>query len=184
MPKDVAQPQDKYVLRLPDGMRDRIKAAAELNGRSMNAEIVARLTEYPELVSAQGLASLLEHENKLLQERIAELETLNDIARKVIDDAAERTNVDENKVEFAEYLESFDRHLKNLKDEDNKLIEDQQKLIEQQSQAIEKMSENLRFSSGVLQSFTRAFLDAGEGDHDRLEEIIATFAKVSNEDDK
>lgn len=31
------------MLRLPDGMRDRIKAAAEANSRSMNAEIVARL---------------------------------------------------------------------------------------------------------------------------------------------
>ncbi len=34
---------DKVIVRLPDGMRDRIKAAAEANNRSMNAEIVARL---------------------------------------------------------------------------------------------------------------------------------------------
>ncbi len=37
------QPQDKYVLRLPDGMRDRLKVAAAEKNRSMNAEIVARL---------------------------------------------------------------------------------------------------------------------------------------------
>lgn len=43
-----AQPQDKYVVRLPDGMRERIKQAAEANNRSMNAEIVATLEEaYP-----------------------------------------------------------------------------------------------------------------------------------------
>jgi hypothetical protein len=43
-----SQVQDKFVLRLPDGMRDRIKAAAEANNRSMNAEIVAALEErYP-----------------------------------------------------------------------------------------------------------------------------------------
>lgn len=36
---------DKFMLRLPDGMRDRIKAAAETNNRSMNAEIVAVLTD-------------------------------------------------------------------------------------------------------------------------------------------
>lgn len=43
-----SQQQDKFVLRLPDGMRDRIKAAAEANNRSMNAEIVATLEEkYP-----------------------------------------------------------------------------------------------------------------------------------------
>ncbi|WOS62157.1 Arc family DNA-binding protein [Sinorhizobium fredii] len=35
--------QDQFVLRLPDGMRDTIKEAADHNGRSMNAEIVARL---------------------------------------------------------------------------------------------------------------------------------------------
>jgi phage terminase Nu1 subunit (DNA packaging protein) len=35
--------QDKFMLRLPDGMRDRLKAEAEKNSRSMNAEIVARL---------------------------------------------------------------------------------------------------------------------------------------------
>lgn len=48
MGKQPIQPQDKYVVRLPDGMRDRIKAAAEANNRSMNAEIVATLEEkYP-----------------------------------------------------------------------------------------------------------------------------------------
>ncbi|AYF00464.1 Arc family DNA-binding protein [Paracoccus yeei] len=40
--------QDQFMLRLPDGMRDRIKVAAERNNRSMNAEIVASLEEkYP-----------------------------------------------------------------------------------------------------------------------------------------
>ena len=42
--------QDKFMLRLPDGMRERIKAASEANNRSMNAEIVAVLEEkYPAL---------------------------------------------------------------------------------------------------------------------------------------
>ncbi|MBM1309067.1 Arc family DNA-binding protein [Sulfitobacter mediterraneus] len=35
-----SQQQDKFVLRLPDGMRDRIKSVADKNGRSMNAEII------------------------------------------------------------------------------------------------------------------------------------------------
>lgn len=39
---------DKFMLRLPDGMRDRIKLAADKNGRSMNAEIVVTLEKaYP-----------------------------------------------------------------------------------------------------------------------------------------
>ncbi|RWI85957.1 MAG: Arc family DNA-binding protein [Mesorhizobium sp.] len=35
--------QDQFMLRLPDGMRQRLKEAAESNQRSMNAEIIARL---------------------------------------------------------------------------------------------------------------------------------------------
>ena len=35
---------DKFLLRLPDGMRDMLKAAAEANNRSINAEIVTRLS--------------------------------------------------------------------------------------------------------------------------------------------
>ncbi|KZX95748.1 MULTISPECIES: Arc family DNA-binding protein [unclassified Sulfitobacter] len=35
--------QEQFIVRFPDGMRDQIKAAAEENGRSMNAEIVFRL---------------------------------------------------------------------------------------------------------------------------------------------
>ena len=37
--------QDQFVLRFPDGMRGWLKAAADLQGRSMNAEIIARLEE-------------------------------------------------------------------------------------------------------------------------------------------
>lgn len=41
-PSDVA---DKVLVRMPDGMRDRLKAAAKDRNRTMNAEIVARLDE-------------------------------------------------------------------------------------------------------------------------------------------
>ena len=35
--------KDRYIVRLPDGMRERIAETAKLSGRSMNAEIVLRL---------------------------------------------------------------------------------------------------------------------------------------------
>lgn len=41
-PSDIA---DKFMLRMPDGMRDRIAADAKANGRSMNAEILVRLDQ-------------------------------------------------------------------------------------------------------------------------------------------
>lgn len=47
--KDQHQYKDRYMLRLPDGMRERIKRAAADNGRTMNAEIVGTLQEaYPD----------------------------------------------------------------------------------------------------------------------------------------
>lgn len=36
---------DKVLVRMPDGMRDRIKSEAKANNRTMNAEIVARLQQ-------------------------------------------------------------------------------------------------------------------------------------------
>nr|WP_227754347.1 Arc family DNA-binding protein [Stagnihabitans tardus] len=40
---------ERFIVRMPPGMRDRIRAAAEAAGRSMNAEIVATLeATYPE----------------------------------------------------------------------------------------------------------------------------------------
>lgn len=54
---------DQFVVRLPDGMRDRLKKSATVNGRSMNAEILARIeASYPasrfELALAVGFAAL------------------------------------------------------------------------------------------------------------------------------
>lgn len=44
-----SQTQDKFIIRLPNGLRERIKAKADESGRSMNAEIVQVLErEYPE----------------------------------------------------------------------------------------------------------------------------------------
>lgn len=34
---------DKFVVRLPEGLRERISQAAQVNHRSMNGEIVARI---------------------------------------------------------------------------------------------------------------------------------------------
>lgn len=47
MSKDLppSRTAEQFVVRFPDGMRDRIAEAAKANGRSMNAEIVHRLQE-------------------------------------------------------------------------------------------------------------------------------------------
>lgn len=44
--------EEKFVVRLPDGMRDRIAVQARENTRSMNSEIVHRLESTVELEAA------------------------------------------------------------------------------------------------------------------------------------
>lgn len=45
MAKQTGRGSDQFPLRLPDGMRDRLKEAASESGRSMNAELVNRLEQ-------------------------------------------------------------------------------------------------------------------------------------------
>ena len=59
--------QDQFIIRLPDGMRERIRQAADQNNRSMNAEIVATLEEkYPEPSHWASLAKALEARDRTL----------------------------------------------------------------------------------------------------------------------
>ena len=71
--------QDQFIVRLPDGMRERIRLAADQNNRSMNAEIVATLEEkYPKPSHWASLAKLLEARDRTLAkmgpEEIAKLQ--------------------------------------------------------------------------------------------------------------
>ena len=60
---------DKYVVRFPDGMRDRIAEEAKANNRSMNAEIIARLEQSlgpisDEASAMRAIKSLMEYGKK------------------------------------------------------------------------------------------------------------------------
>lgn len=86
---------DQYMLRMPDGMRDRIKAAAEKNKRSMNAEIIATLEEhYPEPKLdftigevLTGLRRLAVEQNKgdnaALKETLDRIDLVDDMVRAI-----------------------------------------------------------------------------------------------------
>ena len=71
------QDQDKVIIRLPDGMRDCIRAAAQGNRRSANAEIVARLEASFEADSASlngEIAALIQkHVEAEVQRRLREI---------------------------------------------------------------------------------------------------------------
>lgn len=83
---------DKFMLRLPDGMRERIKVEAMANNRSMNAEIVATLEErYPAPVTDSDV-----YRFERMQQIIDELdEVMHDIVdRRDLDPAVSKKLVD------------------------------------------------------------------------------------------
>ena len=45
MKTSTLQDEDKYILRMPDGMRQQFAEIAKRNGRSLNAELVYRLSQ-------------------------------------------------------------------------------------------------------------------------------------------
>jgi hypothetical protein len=78
---------DKFMLRLPDGMRDKIKASAELNNRSMNAEIVQVLqNRYPDPPDVEDMITRAALLSKLLVEKVEsrDLGTTADHARSLV----------------------------------------------------------------------------------------------------
>lgn len=71
---------DRYIIRMPDGMRDRLKAAAAANNRSLNAEIVARLER-----------TLAETPFPSFQEEVME-RVVERVIRRVVDEKPETAN--------------------------------------------------------------------------------------------
>lgn len=55
----------RFMVRLPDDMRDRLKAAAKENNRTMNAEIVARLERSFREPAATGGEALVRRLEKI-----------------------------------------------------------------------------------------------------------------------
>jgi hypothetical protein len=64
-----SETQERFIVRFPDGMRDRIAEAAKAAGRSMNAEIVNRLDGSFRSVDVENAAGIL-LENQRLQEMV------------------------------------------------------------------------------------------------------------------
>lgn len=71
--------QDRFLVRMPDGMRDRIAEAAKKNNRSMNAEIVARLEESFSGQAQRGLpAEILAALERLFDEKLGQRAYIDD----------------------------------------------------------------------------------------------------------
>lgn len=87
---------EQFMLRMPDGMRDRIRAAAEANGRSMNGEVIKTLEQaYPG--------------NKEINQTAAEIVRLADALRSEDDPS--------KKADIISELQDMDQVLRNELDE-------------------------------------------------------------------
>jgi hypothetical protein len=70
-----SQAQDRIIIRMPDGMRDKLSAIARANGRSMTAEVVHRLEQsferdatsdaVPDFVTPEVVSAVLETRDML-----------------------------------------------------------------------------------------------------------------------
>jgi hypothetical protein len=85
--------QDKFMLRLPDGMRERIAREASANNRSMNAEIVARLELSFEVTETEE--SLTERQNRIVDRQEALLKLLLQTVTEMEKDRQEIQNLTE-----------------------------------------------------------------------------------------
>ncbi|TNE38320.1 MAG: Arc family DNA-binding protein [Sphingomonadales bacterium] len=71
---------DRFILRLPDGMREKLQARATLNDRSMNSEVTAILAEalgVADEISLRELkdaSKILEREEKVLKGELAQVQ--------------------------------------------------------------------------------------------------------------
>jgi predicted HicB family RNase H-like nuclease len=67
---------DKFMLRLPDGMRERIAEVAKTNNRSMNAEIISCLSQFYGEDAVTG-DSFQERQISLMEQMLDELKEMN-----------------------------------------------------------------------------------------------------------
>lgn len=81
----VGRGADQFPLRLPEGLRDRIKAAAEKNGRSMNVEIVTVLEEkFPDPQPLDSRVGALLELVTVLQSNL-NTKSVNSVVEKIVD---------------------------------------------------------------------------------------------------
>jgi hypothetical protein len=92
-----AKKQDQFIVRLPDGMRNKVKESAELNNRSMNAEIIAGLEDWLSRKDQDELEAnnLRKAEDMIKTERIFIHEWMQEIVHRL--DQLDRINSAEKK---------------------------------------------------------------------------------------
>jgi predicted DNA-binding protein len=82
---------DKFILRLPDGMRERLAEVAESQGRTMNAVVIGALAEY--LANAKSLESQLAGIEKAILALTDKVSEQNQVVSQIVKESAEKRSV-------------------------------------------------------------------------------------------
>ena len=102
----VGRGAEQYTVRMPDGLRDRIKTFAELNNRSMNAEIISTLElAYPAPVDPTAMRELVMLLSSFNPKTAEDSELLSTVAHKLMHYM--------NDDEMAELIASVKAHIDN-----------------------------------------------------------------------
>lgn len=113
---------DQYIVRFPEGMRDKIKADAEASNRSLNAEIIARLEAYDVFAqrledAEQKLFTALnerEHFRKQWEQMAQIVDKSIDISKEAMVLEAERKRNEAQKAALEETKEHVERQTHHL----------------------------------------------------------------------
>jgi Flagellar capping protein len=140
----VGRGSDQFPLRLPDGLRERIKASADQSGRSMNAEIIARLeSSYESNVDPKALSAAF----SIAEDMRARVEAQWDYLRKVDEDLNEERRkmfaaLKERRKEIADYIwEKRAAVREEIRRRTERLLEGEERLRERQRLFLARMSE-------------------------------------------
>ncbi|WJR67650.1 Arc family DNA-binding protein [Neorhizobium sp. CSC1952] len=137
MSSNTGRESDKFMLRFPEGMRDRIKEEAAKSGRSMNAEIVHRLAnslDNPKFADfALGLGEELDFDLMLAAERNSRSLHEEMIFRLKQSLAPERTVIGELETKAWNAQRQYEELLKlfiQLTPEERRLLEERAEIAE------------------------------------------------------
>lgn len=166
---------DKVIVRLPDGMRDTLRDAAAENNRSMNAEIVARLEEYPRILELQKMALVSDAKIEQLEKQLENAREQNVFLTKVISDNHRDHMAKASEDENFSLLEGLERLMKDQKDDQKLIFKEQQSLIEQQSGVIDKLQKTNKMVANLLAKFDENLSKAAKGDSEALNYLLQGY---------
>lgn len=145
---------DGFMLRFPDGMRDRVKAAAEASGRSMNAEIVERLEEsftFPqkEYRLRAEISEMNQQIESLHQEIVDLTDEINRRQKREIDHLAELRRLRIDRQQFDQEMEKKRAEIDALRSELGEANQILRNYVAH-SESLQRVEEQLRLLSERL----------------------------------